>query len=340
MGSHRGVTIGPRAGFLLAAGVYGACAFFLFSPHAGSLSSSFKLLYALNPAVGAFGLFLLSRRWLAGWTPAVLAGMLYGFGPFGLSFLGFHPLTGMTFAATPWLLLPAVYWQRGCPPTLFRFAVRAGLCGLPFAFIIVFFWTFSQHWFGPLFLLPKNIVLSGYDFLGLLLPLSMTGRPVVLGLYHTGFLAAIMGLFVYLSAQRVTVLIPPVIGLILAFLDPVLRVSPAIWAALPMVFLSILAGLGLQTLLWAGKSDGMWVLACAMVGLAMGGLCLILYLPDRPGVYANPSLFYLASAGVWGIIFLLSRLGRRWFAMRWLLVAGVVGADCIVGARWLVDRLL
>lgn len=296
MGSYRGVLLGTRWGFVPAAGLYGLWAFLLFSPHADSLSSSFRLLYAFNPAVGAMGVFLLSRRWLAGWLPGALAGLLYGFGPFGLSFLGFHPLTGLTFAGVPWLLLPAVYWQRGKTPTLYRFAVRAALCMLPFAFIIVFFWVFSQHWIGPIFLLPKQTMLSVYDFTGLALPLSMTGRPVVLGLYHAGILAALMGLFVYVSVQRVTVLIPAVAGLILAFLDPVFRVSPIIWAALPMVFLVMLAGLGIQTMLWAGKADSKWILFCSLAGLAAGGVCLALYLPDRPDVYDNPAVFYPAAA--------------------------------------------
>ncbi len=340
MSSNRGLSIGPRLGLILAAGMYGLCAFFLFGPYASTLSSSFRLLYATNPAIGAFGLYLLSRRWVAGWMPGVLAGLLYGFGPFGLSFMGFHPLTGITFAAVPWLLLPAVYWQRGQQPTVFRFMVRAALCALPFAFIIVFFWTFSQHWIGPLFLLPHNTMLSGYDFAGLLLPLSMTARPVVIGLYHMGLPAALMGLFVYLSVQRITVLIPPVIGLVLGFLEPVFHVSPVIWSALPMVFLSILAGLGLQAFLWSGKTDNKWILICILAGLAAGGISLSLYLPDKPDVYENPMLFYLASTVGLSVIWVLNHLGYRWLPLKWLLIAGIVGSDCFYGARFIIVKLL
>jgi hypothetical protein len=322
----------------MAAGLYLLWAVLLFSPQNRDLSS-FKFLYVANPVVAALGLFLLSRRWLAGWTPSALAGLLYGFGPFALSFLGFHPVAGLTFAATPCLLLPAVYWGRGQQPTLFRFALRAALCVLPFAFIIGFFWMFSRHWAGPIFLLPGKTLLTGYDFLGLALPLSMTGRPVVISLYHIGILAALMGAFVYLTAQRVTVLIPPVIGLVLAFLDPVCRVSPVIWAALPMVFLAILAGLGFQTLLWAGKSDAKWVLACSLAGLALAGVSLALYLSHKTSVYQYPSLFYTAAAAGLGIIFLLLHIGWRWLPLRWLILVSIVAADSFFTARWLIDKL-
>ena len=337
--SRRGLTLDPRLGMVLAGGLYLLWAYFLFAPHAHELSH-FKFLYAVNSAIAAFGTFLLSRRWLAGWTPAVLSGLFYGFGPFGLSFLGFHPVAGLTFAAVPWLLLPAVYWQHGRQPTLFRFGIRAILCALPFVFIVGFFWVFSQHWVGPLFLLPSKTALTVYDFKGLLLPLSMTGRPVVLGLYHVGLLAALMGLFVYLTSQRIVVLIPPVAGLVLAFLDPLFLVSPVIWAALPMVFLAILAGLGVQALLWAGKTDAKWVLACLLVGLLLGGACLALYLLQNASVYKNPALFYLAASACIGVLFLLIRQGYRWLPLRGALLVTLAATDCFLSARWLIDKLL
>ena len=334
-----GLTIGPRLGVALAGGLYLLWAYLLFSPHYHKLSG-FKFLYLVNSIAAAFGVFVLSRRWLAGWTPSALAGLFYGFGPFGLSFTGFHPVAGLTFAAVPWLLLPAVYWHHGRQPSLFRFGVRAILCAVPFVFIAGFFWVLSRPWFGPLFLLPSNMTLNAYDFKGLLLPLSMTGRPVVLGLYHVGLLTALMGLFVYLSVQRVAALIPAIVGLVLAFLDPVCRVSPVIWVALPMVFLAILAGLGVQALLWAGKTDSKWLLACMFVGLLLGGVSLALYLPHKAALYKNPALFYLvASVGI-GVIFLLTRKGFRWLLLRWIMLVAVAVTDGFLSARWLVDRLL
>ena len=173
------------------------------------------------------------------------------------------------------------------------------------------------------------------------MPLSMAaGRPVILGLCHSGLMMAMMGLFVYLSAQRITVLIPPAVGLVLAFLDPVFRVSPIIWASLPMVFLSILAGLGIQSLLWAGKSDAKWALICTLAALGMAGVSLSLYLPDKADVYQNAVVFYLAGFVGLAVLFLLIRMGVRWLFLRWLILAGIVAADCFMTGQWLVNTLI
>jgi hypothetical protein len=337
--SRRGLILDPRLGMVFAGGLYLLWAWFLFAPHYHKLSG-FKFLYLVNSIAAAFGTFLLSRRWLADWTPSALSGLFYGFGPFGLSFTGFHPIAGLTFAAVPWLLLPAVYWHRGKQPTLLRFGIRALLCVLPFAFIAGFFWVLSRHWVGPLFLMPSKITLTAYDLKGLLLPLSMAGRPVVLGLYHVGLLGALMGLFVYLSAQRIVLLVPPIVGLVLAFLDPILFVSPVLWAALPMVFLAILGGLGVQAFLWAGKPDAKWVLACTFVGLLLGGVSLVLYLPQKNTVYLNPTLFYLAASACIGVLFLLIRQGFRWLFWRWVILVTLAATDCFLSAQWFVDSIL
>lgn len=339
MGSRQGLTTGPLAGAVMAAGFYGLWAFLLFSPYAQQLSSSYRLLYAINPALGALGVFILSRRWVSGLLPSALAGLVYGFGPFGLSFIGFHPLTGLTFAAVPWLMLPSVYWHQGRKPTAERFLIRSAFSGLPFLFIIAFFWAISQHWLVRLSLLPRHIVLTEYDFLGLLVPLSMTEQSVVMGLYHFGLAALLMGLFVYVCAQRVAVLITPAIGLVLAFLSPVFGVSPIIWAAFPMVFLAVLAGVGVQSLLWAGKNDAKWVILCMLAALGLGLVTAGLYLSKKDAAFQYPALFYLASTVALGILLLLSRSGLRWLSVRWMLIASVGLADCYLSGRWLIERL-
>lgn len=323
----------------LAAGFYLAWTILLFAPHRQSLSS-LKLLFAVAPPLAAMGVFLLSRRWLSSWMPSAAAGLIYGFGPFGASFLSFHPVTGLAFAVVPWLLLPSVYWNCGLSPGAGRLVIRAAMCGLPFIFIIGFFWVFSLHWIGPLFLLPKNELLNRYDFGGLVLPLSMTGRQIVFGIYHAPLIAAMMGTLVYLSAQRVLTLAVPAVGLVLAFLDPVFGVSPVIWAALPMVFLAILAGLGLQSLLFAGKSDAKWVLTCFVGGIVCAMIGVAMYLPDRAEVYVAPAVFYTASAAGMGVLFAISRLGIRVIPLRWLILAAMIAADCYFSGRWLIDRIL
>ncbi|NLK40985.1 MAG: hypothetical protein GX298_02885 [Planctomycetes bacterium] len=340
MGSRQGWTVNPMFSAVMAATFYGLWAVLLFFPFSDSLRTSFRLFYAINPALGAMGIFLLSRRWVAGWMPSLIGGLVYGFGPFGLSFIDFHPLTGLTFAAVPWLLCPAVYWGRHFRPDLMRFLIRAAFCLLPFAFIVVFFWTFSQHWAVRLFLLPQQTMLSGYDLLGLFLPLSMTERTVVLSVSHFGLPVLMMGVFVFLSAQRVAVLIPPAVGLVLAFLNPVFGVSPVIWTALPMVFLAGLTAVGLQSLIWAGKNDSKWVFCCTLLAATMGGLSFCVYVTNRSVVYFYPAFFYLISAIVLTVVWGLSRISMRWLAVRWFLLIAVALADCYVSGRWFIEKLL
>jgi len=333
------IKIKRRLAVLATAMCYAGWALMLFAPHRASLCS-IKILFAVAGPLAAMGVFLLSRRWLSGWMPSAAAGLVYGFGPFGASFLGFHPVAGLTFAAAPWLLLPSVYWNGGLPPGAGRLAVRAALCGLPFLFIIGFFWVFSLHWIGPLFLLPENTQLNIRDFGGLVLPLSMTGRPAVLGIYHGGIIAAMMGILVYLSARRVLVLAVPAAGLILAFLDPIFGVSPIIWAALPMAFLAILAGLGLQALLLAGKSDAKWVLTCLIGGILCALVGWAMYLPHRADVYFAPAVLYTAAVAVLAALFAMSRLGIRAIALRWIILASLIAVDCYISGRWLIDQTL
>lgn len=328
-----------RLAVIITAVCYAGWTAMLFAPHRASLSS-LKILFAVAGPLAAMGVFLLSRRWLSGWMPSAAAGLVYGFGPFGASFLGFHPVAGLTFAAVPWLLLPSVYWNCGLAPGAGRLAVRAALCGLPFIFIIGFFWVFSLHWIGPLFLLPENTPLNIRDFGGLVLPLSMTGRPAVLGVYHGAIITAMMGMLVYLSARRVLVLAVPAVGLVLAFLDPIFGVSPVIWAALPMAFLAILAGLGLQAFLLAGKSDAKWVLTCLVGGILLALVGWAMYLPHRADVYFAPAVFYTASAVVMGVLFTLARLGIRAIGLRWIILASLIAGDCYISGRWLIDRIL
>ncbi len=322
-----------------AAACYTLWSIFLLDVHRSPLTTA-KILFSAAPVLAGLGVFLLSRRWLSGWGCSLLSGLIYGFGPFGISFLGFHPVTGFTFAAIPWLLLPSIYWRQGHAPTAGRLVVRAGLCLLPFGFIIGFFWVFSQHWIGPVFLLPGKMAMSFYDFAGLILPLSSSASHVIFSIYHAPLLAATMGVLVYLSAQRVLLLAVPAAGLVMAFLEPICGVSPVIWAALPMVFLSILAGLGVQSLLFAGKSDAKWVLFCGVLGLGLTILCAALYLPYRAQVYAAPLLMYATATAGTGLILMMAHKAVRLLPIRWLILAGVIALDCWVCGRWLTDRFI
>jgi len=153
-----GITINDIATLIL----YVCFSVYLYLPSVGVNNA--HVFCGFNAMAAAWGAYFLSRRWVNNWTPSLLTGAAYGFGPFALSFGVFHPLAGLSFAMVPWLLLPAVYWHKGKTPDLYRFSVRALLALLPFAGIILWFWLLAQPWAGPNFLMPKNMALTIKDF--------------------------------------------------------------------------------------------------------------------------------------------------------------------------------
>jgi len=215
--------------------LYACFGVFLYLPTLGVDNS--KLICGINAVVAAWGSYYISKRWVNNWTPSLLAGAVYGFGPFALSFGMFHPLAGLSFAMVPWLLLPAVYWHKGKSPDAFRFSVRALLTLLPFAGIVLLFWLPSQQWAGPFFLMPKELSMTVKDFQNLILPLHKSGGVVVFGLYHCSLVFVLMGVFVYIKLQRIALLIPIAAGLVLSFWEPIFQVTPVVWAAFPILFL-------------------------------------------------------------------------------------------------------
>jgi len=122
-------------------------------------------------------------------------------------------------------------------------------------------------------MMPQKLSLIPQDFLNLILPLHTSGGVVVFGLYHGSIVFALMGLFVYLKLQRIALLIPIAAGLVLAFCEPILQVSPIVWSAFPILFLAVLCGLGFQAFLWAGKADMKWILTCALTATVLAAFC-------------------------------------------------------------------
>lgn len=311
----------------------------LFLPYRAQFER-FGFLDAVNPVAAAAGVYLLSRRWMSSWTPSLVAGAVYGFGPYALSFSIYHPLAGAYYAMIPWLFLPAAYWHRFSPPTAARFLTRALFSLLPFAVVILLFWIPSQPWAGPYFLMPTTAPLQVKDFQGLVFPLYKIGGEVIFGLYHFPVLLALMGVFVLANVQKVAVLIPFAAGLALSFLNPVLHVSPIVWAAFPILFLSLLSGLGFQSMLYTGKADSVWIVACAILGAVLAALFGGLALSPLTGrVFELTALLYAVSAGALGIVYYFTRVPLRRPWAKWVLLTGAAAVDLILSCRYLVGKL-
>ena len=86
--------------------LYAAFAVYLYRPHFGDFAR-WDWLLPVSACAAAFGGYTLSRRWVAGFTGSLLAGLLYGFGPFLLGLAKFHPASSLLAAGVPWLFVPA-----------------------------------------------------------------------------------------------------------------------------------------------------------------------------------------------------------------------------------------
>ena len=331
------IAAGTSANDIAAIALYLCLAVFLYLPGPGV--TNFKAVCGMNAVAAAWGAYFISRRWVNNWTPSLFAGAVYGFGPFTLSFGIFHPLAGLSLVMVPWLLLPAVYWHRGKSPDAYRFCVRALLTLLPFTGIALLFWLSSQQWAGPFFLMPIDLGLTIKDFTNLILPLHNSGGVVVFGLYHCSLIFALMGVFVYIKLQRIALLVPIAAGLILSVWDPIFQVTPIVWAAFPILFLSVLCGLGFQAFLWAGKADTKWFVICAAAATALAAFTAgIMVTPFAGRVFELTAMLYaLAAAALW-ILLAMLRLNLRWPWFKWAILTAAITIDLIFSARYLIDK--
>ena len=334
------IAAGIGANDIAAVVLYGGLASFLCL-HTGNTDKT-MIIFAASSVAAAWGAYFVSRRWINGWMPSLFAGAVYGFGPFSVSFEMFHPLTGAAVVMVPWLLLPSVYWHKSKSPSAVRFMIRAVLALLPFAGIGLLFWTSSQPWAGPIFLMPKDLAMNVEDFAELIFPLRQTGGFVEFGLYHCSTVTALMGLFVYYKLKRIAFLIPIAAGLILSFCEPVLQVSPIVWAAFPILFLSMLSGLGFQAMVYAGKADSKWVATCAVFASILaaffGAMSVRIVDPFRLQFEVTAVMYAMTAAAIWITVFCIHKFPRHQLP-RWIILTAVMAIDLVYSARYLMDVL-
>jgi len=213
--------------------------------------------------------------------------------------------------------------------------VAAGLwVAVPVAFVVVFFQVCAWRGFWPV---PAER-LDGATWAGMLVPTAATG----LGVYHVPLVAAVVGLVIHALARRWGPGLVVLAALILAIaLDPaVSNVSPIAWMGIPMLYAAVLAGVGVQSLAWAGPADA-GVLATAM-GASIALACATGLLGRRfapAGMYFEAAYAYGLAAVAVAAVFFITRSGARWHLFRWLILATAVGFDVLVGARMILARM-
>lgn len=320
-----------------AAALYIALSVYLYLPYF-KYFKPLQYLVVAGSVCGALGCFVLSMRWISAFGASLFAGAAYGFSPFALAFAAYHPSAVLPLAVLPWLFYPAVFWPTQKNKTLLTTVASAVLALLPFLVITLFFWLCAQPRFGPLFPLPLHTKLHLADVLGLVAPLALKPHEFTFGFYHVPLVVGLMGLFMYLAVHRIKVMIIVAAGLVLAFTGPVLQTPPIVWALIPMLYCSVLIGLGLQALTLAGRADRKWILLCLITAVA---LALVTILPALkfPAAFETSAKMYLLACVLMAGIFFIAKAGCRWRWLRWVLLCAGLGIDILLSARFVVDKI-
>jgi len=328
--------------FAVAAGIYAGFAVYIFGPHFKNFDR-LQFLLPINICLACLGCYILSQRWVGAFAGSLFAGATYGFGPYILGLLKFHPAATLLAAVIPWLFCPAAFiYKRE------RHWLSVLLSALPFVIIILFFQV-ATHW--RLFPIPTQTRVHLSDLAGLLAPLVMVSRSITLvGFYHVPIAALVMGFLMLLAVRRLGIIVIFTTGTILAFCDSFLSVSPIIWLSVPVLCCSVLIGEGMQGLALAGDADRKWILA---VIVSMGILAIVTLLmatkyfevfaglgKDAARLFTDTAKLYILGALAVSIIFFMARVKKRLLFLRWIVLCSAMAVDIFLSARFIVDRTL
>jgi hypothetical protein len=339
-----------RVRHIAAAVLYVAFAVYLYQPRFGAFTG-WQWLLPVNACLAALGAYALSRRWVPGFTGSLLAGLVYGFGPFLLGLARVHPTAGSLAAGIPWLFLPAAALEKKLGK-----ALGLPLLLVPFGAIVLFCHVAAGQ---RLFAAPLHVNVRPTDLVGFVAPLALIPRTTaLLGLYHVPMAALVLGLAMMGKARRYSFFLLLLAGFVLAFSRSFLEahhiawlgVSPILWLSIPMAWCAVLAGVGLHGLIEAGYADRKWILAAvivlgalAIVALLLAAKCFQVFLGLGDGygrLFVEAAKIYLLGALATGIIFVVTHMKLRLHWLRWALLVAALGLDIFLGARYIVDRVL
>lgn len=328
--------------FLAVSIVYIGFAIYLYLPYWRTFKG-FELLLPFSCTLSAIGCFLLSRRWVDSITGSFFAGTIYGFGPFMLGLGKFHPTAPLLAALIPWLFLPAAFGLKTKLKPL-----RILLCGLPFLAIIAFFHIGDRL---RLFAVPLQTKLHLSDLAGLFAPLVMAKKDATLiGFYHVSIVALAVGIFMLLAARRLGVIAVFLVGLVLAFCNSFLNISPIIWLVFPTLCCSILIAEGINGLATAGFADRKWVLGSFITTEALAIVTLLLatkyfkvfagFADGYARLFVQAAKMYILGTIATAIIFFMTRAQLRFRWLRLTLLSVCLAVDIFLGAQFIVEKIL
>jgi len=351
--------------FAAAAVIYALFAGYLYRPYfKGFGSPRLQDLFVVNVCLASLGAYVLSRRWMAGFAESFFAGAVYGFGPFILGLVRYHPTAGFLAAAVPWLFCPAAFGPKGKYKP-----IRVPLSFLPFLAIVLFFQLAGRFGLYPI---PINLKLNLSDLSTLLVPLVAAKRNKILfGFYHVPVAALIVGLcmlsapleslinagilhkgkfFRDLIIRRFGIVAIFVIATILAFYDSFLGISPIIWLTISTLCCSVIIGAGMQGLTSAGHADRKPILLTAIllgvfsiVTLLFAARCFQVAIGLGAGfgrLLTDTAKMYILAAVTVAMIFIIARSKLRLHAVRQILLCATMALDIFLGARFIIDTIL
>jgi hypothetical protein len=328
--------------FAAAAVVYTSFAVYLYLPYFKNFDR-IQYLLVVNVCLASLGCYVLSCRWVVGFTESFFAGAIYGFGPFTLGLVKFHPTAGFLVATIPWLFCPVAFSRKA----RWRW-LQVPLSAMPFLAILLFFQVAAHY---RLFPVPTQAKLHLADLGGLLAPLVMAKRGTTLvGFYHIPIAAIIMGFSMLVAARRIGVMIILALAVVLACCNSLFGVSPIIWLAIGVLCCSVLAGAGMQGLICSGFADRRWVLAVAVI---MGTFAIVTLLlatkyfqvfaglgSEYAKLFTETAKMYILGTVAVAMLFFVVRAKSRIAPLRWIILCSTMTLDIFLGARFIIDTNL
>jgi hypothetical protein len=316
-----------------------ALSFYLFQPYRARFASTLYLAPIMH-VVAAIGAFFFSRRWVGSQMASFFVAMLYAFGPFALSLDPWHASIPALFAVVPWCLCPAAFWPRWLLspeklPRMVRRAITMTLSLLPLIPIALVFEGLPQL---RIFPMPVGAGLAPADLVTLVEPTHIAGARFSVGFYHAAIPALVLGVAIFIRLKRYLPGLMLAAAVALAFLPPVLQVSPVIWMIIAMLGLCTIVGIGLEGLTLITASDRKWMIAAFAATLAALGASLAIGLSQSPHDLFSARMFLIALMPPAFIAFMAWR-NLRIRQLRWLLLAIALSLDIVLSSRQLVDLL-
>jgi hypothetical protein len=314
-------------------------AVYLYWPY----KSRFASTYYLTPVTHIFaavGAFLFSRRWIGSQMASFFAAMLYAFGPFALSLDIWHPAIPAVFAIVPWLFCPAAFWPGWFLsamklPRNVRLAISMVLSMLPLVPIVLVFKVLPQLHVFPM---PVREGLVPADLLTLIDPTRIVGARCSVGFYHAAIPALALGLAIFIRLKRILPGLMLLAAMIMAFMPPVLDISPAIWGTIAILGLTLIAGLGMDGMTLITMADMKWLFASLAATVLVLLASLAIGLMQTPPDLLSARLFMIALLPP-ALIAVMVWRNLRIRQLRWLFIAVAMAIDLVLSSRELLDYL-